>query len=81
MTAYEDLLDPGLKVLAMEWELYEDAPTPMSRVFLGEVPIHRCRQCDAMVYPEDFSGRLGHLLREHGYRMNGRRYDGRNREI
>lgn len=81
MTTYEDLLDPGLVQLAMELELYQDAPTPMSRIFLGDVPIHRCRQCRAMVFPEDFAGRLGHLLLEHGYRMNGRRYDGQNQEI
>jgi hypothetical protein len=81
VSSYEDLFDPGLKALAMELELYQSPPTPMSRTFLGEVPVHRCVQCDGMVFPEDVSGRLGHLLREHGYRMNGRRYDDQNREI
>jgi hypothetical protein len=78
---YGDQLDPGLAALAAELDLYEDAPTPMSLVFLGDVTIMRCRECDGMVFPEDFSGRLGHLLLEHGYRMNGHRYDNRNREV
>lgn len=38
----------------------------------------RCPDCDGAIIPPGTDGRLAHLMREHGWRMDGRRFDNRN---
>lgn len=33
----------------------------------------RCLQCDMLIWPDTLANRVGHLTRDHGYRMDGRR--------
>lgn len=46
-----------------------------------EVAVLRCSSCHEEIYPPDQTGRVGHLLRSHGYRMDGRQFDDQNRLI
>lgn len=48
----------------------------------------RCKECHEQIYntpitdiTPTYEPALAHLLRNHGYRMNGRRYDNQNQEI
>lgn len=42
----------------------------------GQMWVKRCVDCGDMIYPPSTTGRLGHLMQGHGYRMDGRRFDG-----
>jgi len=82
---------PGLIALARTWPTYRDTTTRQyvkqdpdgGTVWVTEtdVPCVRCRECDDEILVNDATGRLGHLTQNHGWRMNGCRYDGRNNLI
>jgi hypothetical protein len=38
----------------------------------------RCEADNVVIWPDTTAERVGHLTREHGYRMDGRRYDNAN---
>jgi hypothetical protein len=42
------------------------------------VPCERCNECDGRIFPENLEGRLHHLFLEHGYRMDGSQFNGKN---
>jgi hypothetical protein len=79
---------PGLVDLARTWPTYRDATTRQymkqddfgQSVWVTEVdvPCVRCTDCDDEILVNDPTGRLGHLAQFHGWRMNGKRYDGQN---
>jgi hypothetical protein len=67
-------IDPDLQHLADEWPV----------IFDTESGQYRCADPDcgqAIFQGEHATARLAHLLRAHGYRMDGRRFDDQNREI
>lgn len=82
---------PELVALAQKWPTYLGASERTGKTMsadgtLGdfgpvEVAVLRCERCHDEIYPADLSGRLGHLTLAHGYRMDGRQFDGRNRQI
>ena len=72
-------LAPALYELAANWPTYTDVtPAPRTAVF-----IDRCAVCHEEVFPvtEDIDDVVRHMLTSHGYRMDGRQFDNRNREI
>jgi hypothetical protein len=38
----------------------------------------RCAEDNVVIWPDTLDQRVGHLTREHGYRMDGHRYDNAN---
>ena len=41
----------------------------------------RCTDDDVVIWPDDLVQRVAHLTLCHGYRMDGRRYDGANQVV
>lgn len=81
---------PELVALAGRWATYLGASERTGRRVVDgrlveippvEVAVLRCTACHDEVYPADISGVLAHLMAGHGYRMDGRQYDNRNRLI
>lgn len=81
-------IHPSLVKLAREWATYQSKTTRQymsvdpngmsSWVTEQDVPCARCAECDDEILVNDPTGRLGHLTGHHGWRMNGKRYDGQN---
>lgn len=79
---------PELVALAERWPTYLGASERTYKVVdsLGgladvgpvEVAVLRCSSCHDEIYPADLPGRVGHLTRHHGYRMDGRAFTGDN---
>lgn len=46
-----------------------------------EVSCVRCVVDDVVISPDNLAERVGHLCRDHGYRMDGRRYTDRNEAV
>ena len=68
-------IHPALVKIAGQMETYADtARTKSGTVY----QVHRCKECTGVVVPADLEGRLAHLMLEHGWRMNGKRYDNHN---
>jgi hypothetical protein len=63
-----------LEQLAENWPFYPDTAVDRHG---HHWPVDRCAEClGACVRGTE--GRLGHLTLEHGWRLNGRRYDNQN---
>lgn len=58
-------------------ETPEDEDQPF-RIERRETPCVRCVDDDVVIWPDNVVERIGHLTREHGYRMDGHRYDNAN---
>lgn len=81
-------INPALVKMAQGWGVYvsttdrsymtADADGTRQWVTETEVPCTRCSDCDDEILPNDVQGRLGHLFTHHGWRMNGKQYDGKN---
>lgn len=79
-------IHPGLVARAAAWHCYPST----ARSWVGtdretrrQVDLYcvRCSQCDGQILPADLAGRIAHLTLEHGYRMDGLRYDNHNEVI
>jgi hypothetical protein len=68
-------IHPGLVQKAITMEATADTATDS----LGrQWPCERCPDCDGVIVPVGVEGRLHHLMLEHGWRMDGRRFSNRN---
>lgn len=83
-------IDESLLKLANEWPIYYDTVRrPVRSTVQGysvggdTVRITRCTDCKEEIFHGDshVSGTLRHLLTSHGYRMDGRQFDGQNNEV
>lgn len=83
-------IDQRLLKLANEWSVYwEDVERPVRRTASGVeiggdcVKITRCADCKEEIFSGDghVIGAVRHLLTSHGYRMDGRQFDNRNRLV
>lgn len=63
---------PGLVQLAEQLATTPDVATDRHG---RSYTIERCPECSGAIIPPDVPGRLGHLLLEHGWRMDGKRYN------
>lgn len=82
---------PQLIAKAKAWPVYRSTTTRQyvrqdvdgftAWVTETDVPCIRCRECDDEILVNDPTGRLGHLAQHHGWRMNGKRYDGQNNVV
>lgn len=80
-------IDPCLHDLAARWSWYWDSSihrtivaTPDGLAQLSEtVRVRRCCACHEEIYDAGAgSGIIAHLMLSHGYRMDGRQWNGRN---
>jgi len=81
-------IHPGLVRLAKELPTYRSTTTrqfmtsgedgSLTWVVEKDIPCSRCVECEDEILVNDPTGRLGHLMLNHGWRMNGKRYDGQN---
>lgn len=75
-------LEPDLVRLAQIWPTThdpEEVPTDLYAEIFPEV--HRCADvaCGQRIVPFDLQHKVIHLMRSHGYRMDGRAFDNDNR--
>lgn len=80
-------IDPSLYELAERWSWYWDSSihmrivnTPSGLHQLNEpIKVRRCCACHEEIYDQGAgSGIVAHLMLSHGYRMDGRQWNGRN---
>lgn len=90
-TAITYEINPAMIVMARDLPTYRgttdrmymsaDSDGAMKWVTENKVPCTRCTACDDEILPDDLPARLGHLFSNHGWRMNGKQYDGKNNVI
>jgi hypothetical protein len=69
MTIHPGLIDKARRM--------ECAAVPVTDRFGLQRPAEQCPDCEGTFLP-GLDGRLSHLMTEHGWRMDGRRFDNRN---
>src|SRR5215831_9557567 len=76
VTGINPKISPALVCLARHLPVACDLIERPGQLGGGPMWVKRCAACGDVVYPPSLLGRLGHLLSSHGYRMDGRRFDG-----
>ena len=74
-------VSPRLMCLAKRLPVTYDLIERPAQLGGGQMRAKRCSDCREVIYPPSTAGRLGHLMRSHGFRMDGRQFNGRNELI